>query len=86
MIIEWIINALVTIIKIPLSLLHLPDIDISEYITIISPYIQSGVSFVRFFFDDVAVYTLTIALSVIVIFKIVDLISTIVGFFKKTGD
>lgn len=88
MIVEAIINLLILIIKLPLQaikVLNIPQLDISDSLGEISAYIASGASFIRFFFTDVALSAIGIALSVIVIFKVIDIISTIVGFFKKTG-
>lgn len=85
MIIEWIINALIAIIKLPFYLINIPSVNISGMLNKLNPYIISGVSFVKFFFDEFALTIIGLALTVIAIFKVVDIISTIVGFFKKTG-
>lgn len=85
MIIEWIINALIAIIKLPFYLINIPSYDADMITDVIGPYIISGVSFVSFFFDEFALTIIGLALTVIAIFKVVDIISTIVGFFKKTG-
>lgn len=86
MIIEFIINMLVSLIKLPISLFNLPQMNFSSQINTIYYYASSGYSFVRFFFDDVAMTIMGIALTCMALFKMVDIISTIVGFFKKTGD
>lgn len=86
MIIEWIINALVAIIKLPIALLHLPSLDVSSVFETLEPYIRMAGSWLWFFFDDIALMAMGITLTVIGLFKVVDIISTIVGFFKKTGD
>lgn len=85
MIIEWIINAVIAIIKLPFYLIHIPSVDVDYLLSELSPYIVSGTSFVGFFFDEFALTIIGLALTVIAIFKVVDIISTIVGFFKKTG-
>ncbi len=85
MIIEWIINAIVAIIKLPFYLINIPSVDVTGMLNKISPYLADGIVFVRFFFDDFAITIIGLALTVIAIFKVVDIISTIVGFFKKTG-
>ena len=85
MIIEWIINAIITVIKLPFYLINIPSVDVSGMLNKIMPYLVDGIVFVRFFFDDFAITIIMLALTVIAIFKVVDIISTIVGFFKKTG-
>ncbi len=85
MIIEWILNLLVGLLKAPVSLLNIPDVDVTSFMGVLMPYLQSGYSCVRFFLDNVALTIIGIALTCIALFKVVDIISTIVGFFKKTG-
>lgn len=86
MIIEWILNALVAIIKLPFSLLHIPSVDISSMLNTLNPYIFSSLTWVRFFFDDFCIGLFGFVLSIMALFKVIDIISTIVGFFKKSGD
>lgn len=85
MIIEFLINAIITIIKLPFYLINIPSIDFEGFFSALIPYIHTACSFVRFFFDDFALVIIELALGTIVLFKVVDVISTIVGFFKKTG-
>lgn len=73
------------LLKAPVSLLNIPDVDVTSFMSVLMPYLQSGYSFVRFFLDNVAFTIIGIALTCIGLFKVVDIISTIVGFFKKTG-
>lgn len=84
MIIEWIINALITLIKYPISLLNIPDYNIDGFLTIIENTYSLGYYFIRYFISADTRRLITVALSVIALFKVVDLISTFVGFFKKT--
>lgn len=86
MIIEFIINMLVAIIKLPIGLFHIPTMNFTSQLKSIYYYTSMAYSFVRFFFDDVAITIIGIALTCMALFKMVDIISTIVGFFKKTGD
>ncbi len=76
---------LVGLLKAPVSLLNIPDVDVTSFISSFMPYMQSGYSFVRFFLDNTAFVIIGIALTCIALFKVVDIIATIVGFFKKTG-
>lgn len=85
MIVEWILDLLVGLLKAPVSLLNIPNVDVTSFMNAFMPYLQSGYSFVRFFLDNTAFVIIEIALTCIALFKVVDIISTIVGFFKKTG-
>ena len=85
MIIEWILNLLVGLLKAPVSLLNIPDVDVTSFVSALMPYVESSYSFVRFFLDNVAFTIIGISLTCMALFKAVDIISTIVGFFKKTG-
>lgn len=76
---------LVGLLKAPVSLLNIPDVDVMSFISSFMPYMQSGYSIVRFFLDNTAFVIIGIALTCIALFKVVDIIATIVGFFKKTG-
>lgn len=85
MIIEWILNLLVGLLKAPVSLLNIPDVNVTGFFSTLQPYLQSSYSFVRFFLDDLAFIIIGIAIGCMALFKVVDIIATIVGFFKKTG-
>ena len=86
MIIEWTINALITIIKLPLQLLELPQLDLQGLYSTASNYCTSISDFVVFFFDNFALTLLGIAISVMVLMPIVNIIGTIISFFKaKAG-
>lgn len=85
MIIEFIINMLVAIIKFPIALFNIPTMNFTQQLRLLYPYTSAAYSFVRFFFDDIALTIIGLSLTCIALFKMVDLISTIVGFFKKTG-
>lgn len=85
MIIEWILNLLVGLLKAPVSLLNIPDVDVTSFVSALMPYVESSYSFVRFFLDNVAFTIIGISLTCMALFKAVDIIATIVGFFKKTG-
>lgn len=85
MIIEWILNLLVALLKAPISLLNIPDVNVTSFLDSFMPYVRMGYSFVRFFLDNIAFTIIWIAIGVMALFKIVDIIATIVGFFKKTN-
>lgn len=85
MIVEWILNLLVGLLKAPVSLLNIPDVDVTSFFSTLQPYLQSSYSFVRFFLDNTAFVIIGIAITCMALFKVVDIISTIVGFFKNTG-
>ncbi|MCD7723053.1 MAG: hypothetical protein LUH82_03765 [Clostridiales bacterium] len=83
MIIEFLINAIIAIIKLPLALLNIPQFDGLDQLDVITPYLTSGYSFVRFLLNDASVALISIALTVLALIKVADIIGTIVGFFKK---
>lgn len=85
MIIEWILNLLVALLKAPISLLNIPDVDVTSFLSSFMPYVRMGYSFVRFFLDNIAFTIIWIAIGVMALFKAVDIIATIVGFFKKNS-
>lgn len=85
MIVEWILNLLVALLKAPISLLHLPDIEYTSALSLVSSFVRSGYSFIRFLFDDLAMIVIGVALGAIILFKVADIVGTIIGFFKKTG-
>lgn len=85
MIVEWILNLLVGLLKAPVSLLNIPDVDVTSFFSTLQPYLQSSYSFVRFFLDNTSFVIIGIAITCMALFKAVDIIATIVGFFKKTG-
>lgn len=84
MIIEWIINALIMIIKAPLSLLELPSVDFEAPAQYFVYFASNGIGILRLFFNSTCMFLLKISIGVMVLFKVVDLVSTVVGFFKKT--
>lgn len=85
MIIEWIINALISIIKAPISLLNLPNYDVSENLATLTSYAKAGACLIRLFLPDFAFDMLLATMAVLALAKVFDLISTIVGFFKNKG-
>lgn len=85
MIIEWILNLLVALLKAPISLLNIPDVDVTSFLDVFMPYVRMGYSFVRFFLDNIAFMIIWIAIGVMALFKMVNIIATIIGFFKKTN-
>lgn len=85
MIIEWILNILIALLKLPVALLNIPHVEVANVLDSLMPYIRMSYGFIRFFIDDIGMKIIAIALSVMGLFKVVDIIATIVGFFKKTG-
>ena len=83
MIIEWILNLLVGILKAPISLLNIPNVDVTSFVSSLMPYIEMSYSFVRFFLDNIAFTIIGISLTCMALFKAADLVGTVVGFFKK---
>ncbi len=87
MIVEWIINALITLIKAPISLLELPNFDIAGQLANIEQYLKAGYTLIRWLTPDPFWVIMLTTLSVLALSKVFDLVATVIGFFKaKAGE
>lgn len=85
MILEWIINALIAIIKAPISLLELPNFDVENQLDTLEQYLHAGYTLVRWFTPEPFWIIMLTTLGILTISKVFDLVATIVGFFKAKG-
>lgn len=87
MIVEWIVNALIMLIKAPISLLELPNFDIEGQLANLEQYLTAGYTLIRWLTPDPFWVILLATLSVLALSKVFDLVSTVIGFFKsKAGE